>query len=407
MISFLTGVRAKLAVATSLTQLTNFLVLLVAKTALTETDFKFLLVQLSIAGIIGVVASMRLEVLIFQKFERETYAGILTPTFFIAITIAVSFLCVAAIDRITTSSLTLSFLTIPILVGLAISSVQNFIFVQAKRLHLLLATRFAQATASIILIIGIMNSDLLNSGDRILFVLGLSVALPSTISLIYYVWCIPSGHVASPKFYFPDLKTAKRATWLTASTGVNSAYLNIPLLFAAATQTASFVADFGLFMRALAAPVTLVGQVTGRLFLADALKWSITSKRQPSILIRLISRAMAESVGFYIVVASALICLLWLLREPLLLTHFTLIYYLFAAAMGQSAINPVSQVRVPLREERIFLALDIARLSCLSLGLYLLAPLLSLELSFAIISLVLYSAYTGFIFQRVLRLPSL
>jgi hypothetical protein len=190
---------------------------------------------------------------------------------------------------------------------------------------------------------------------------------------------------------------------LTLSTGVNSVYVNMPLLAAAATQSAGFVADFGLIMRAFTAPITLIFQVIGRLFLADAMRWSIADTRPAQTLNRLISKTMLQSVGLFLFAAPILFAALYLFRAELNFSHLDIAPFLFAAALGQCAINPVSQVRMPLKDEQSFLLFDIVRLLILACGLYIVATFIPFEMAFGATAVLLYTSYILFIRIRVGR----
>lgn len=404
---YLTDDRAKLALASALIQLANFVVLLVAKTAIPDADFAFLLTQLALAGIIGAIASMRFEVLVYQAHGRMTYAAILIPIFASAAVIGATFVAVELINAVGQQSLTLSALSIPMMAGLALSAIQNFAFVQVKRLNALLAARAAQTGALVLVTLAIAWGAWTPTGAEILFVAGLGYAIPSVIWLTLFILQTEPQQDDPSALYLPDLKTFGRAISLTISTGVNSVYVNLPLLVAASTQSASFVADFGLILRAFTAPITLIGQVIGRLFLADALRWSTGTEQSTAALSRMILRAMVQSVGCYLLISPILIGLLYFYRDQLNITHIELAGFLFFAALGQCAVNPVSQVRIPLGDERAFLMLDTTRLFALALGLYGLMTIVPFELAFTSMAMVLYLSYIAFILLRVSRYKAL
>jgi len=393
--------RFKLALASALIQAANFAVLLVAKITIPSADFAFLLTQLAFAGIIGAIASMRFEVLVFQTHSRMTYAAIVIPIVATAAVIPTFFASVELTNMVMGQDFTLSVLSIPMMIGLSFSAIHTFAYLQVGLLNALVAARAVQAGALVLVTLALLSGFYSPSGSTLLALIGIGYAIPSALWLVWFILQTSPSRNDPPAFYLPGLGLFKRSLSLTVSTGVNSIYVNLPLLVAYGTQSVSFVADFGLMLRAFTAPVTLIGQVIGRLFLADALRWSLLPENSTSALSRLISHAMVQSLGGYLLISPPLIGLLWLYRAELNIVHIELAAYLFVAGLGQSVVNPVSQVRVALKDERTFLIFDTLRLFTLALGLYSLAAILPYELAFMVTALCLYAAYIGFIFQRV------
>lgn len=397
----LTDDRAKLAFASALIQVTSFLVLLLAKTTISNEDFVFLLTQLALAGIIGAIASLRLEVLMYQAHRCMTRAALLAPIVATIVVIAVSYAGFSVAAAVWIKSPVLSPLAMPMLLGLALSTVLNFAFVQVQRLNLLLAVRAAQCAVLSLLMALLVARWWIPTGGEILLAIGLGYALPAVVSIARFTIQIPTNYTDFPAVNMPDWAMLRRSISLTFSTGLNSIYVNLPLLAAASTQSASFVADFGLIMRAFNAPITLIGQVIGRLFLAAAMRWAIAPVRVPSALARRISRTMAQSLGLYLLITPVLIGVLYFYREQLNFTELGIAPYLFLVGLGQCVINSVSQVRMPLSDERAFLLFDSVRLLGLAIGLYGAARLVPFEIAFAGTSLLLYASYIPFIFLRV------
>lgn len=398
---YLTDRRAKLTLASILIQLANFAVLLSAKTAMSNADFAFLLTQLAFAGILGAVSSLRFEVLVYQSHGRMVYAATMIPVTATFAAITIVFVGVEILNLMGLEPLSLSLLAIPMITGLSLSAIQNFLLVQVKEMNALLASRAVQAVGLGLLTIVQLLADWTLEGQTILLLVGLCYTLPAAASLVLFLIRSRQQSEDPPVLYLPDFEMFKRSLSLTISTGINSIYVNLPLLAASTTQSASFVADFGLIMRAVTAPVTLIGQVIGRLFLADALHWSLTPGRSAATLKHMISRAIKQSVGAYLITAPSLVSVLYLARENLNISHMDLAAFLFLAAIGQSAVNPVVQVRIALGDERAFLMLDAARLVVLAVGLYGLALVLPFEMAFTGTALVLYLSYIAFIYNRV------
>jgi hypothetical protein len=397
----LKGDKALLAYSSLLIQVANFAVLVVAKAWVVPYEFANLLTQLALAGIVGSVASMRLEVLIFHQNGRLSRAAILIPSVATALVIGLAYALYGLTAALYSGMGDASFHAIPMMVGLSLSAITNFTFVQVRQLNPLLAMRVWQGLALAALMAALASGFWGLTGEDVLLLIGLAYAFPAiAYTALAYLRHRPDVD-DPPALYLPDAPMLWRALSLSVSTGVNSVYVNMPLLAAASTQTASYVADFGLILRAFTAPITFIAQVIGRFFLADAITWSGDPERTPAVLWRMITRAMVQSVGIFVIAAAALVGLLYLFREPLNFTHLGIAPFLFLATLGQCAINPVSQVRIPINDEHMFLLFDSLRLVLLSVGLFALSQLLPFEVAFGLTAVVLYTGYIGFIRHRI------
>lgn len=397
----LKGDKALLAYSSLLIQVANFAVLVVAKAWVVPYEFANLLTQLALAGIVGSVASMRLEVLIFHQNGRLSRAAILIPSVATALVIGLAYALYGLTAALYSGMGDASFHAIPMMVGLSLSAITNFTFVQVRQLNPLLAMRVWQGLALAALMAALASGFWGLTGEDVLLLIGLAYAFPAiAYTALAYLRHRPDVD-DPPALYLPDAPMLWRALSLSVSTGVNSVYVNMPLLAAASTQTASYVADFGLILRAFTAPITFIAQVIGRFFLADAITWSGDPERTPAVLWRMITRAMVQSVGIFVIAAAALVGLLYLFREPLNFTHLGIAPFLFLATLGQCAINPVSQVRIPINDEHMFLLFDSLRLVLLSVGLFALSQVLPFEVAFGLTAVVLYTGYIGFIRHRI------
>jgi hypothetical protein len=347
---------------------------------------------------------MRLEVLIFHQNGRLSHAAILVPIVAMALVIGLAYAIYGLTAALFAGIGDASFHAIPMMIGLSLSAVTNFTFVQVRQLNPLLAMRVWQGLALAALMAALASGFWDMTGEDVLLLIGLAYAFPAiAYTALAYLRHRPEAH-DPPALYLPDARMLRRALSLSVSTGVNSVYINMPLLAAASTQTASYVADFGLILRAFTAPITFIAQVIGRFFLADAITWSGDPERTPAVLWRMITRAMVQSVGIFVIAAAALVGLLYLFREPLNFTHLGIAPFLFLATLGQCAINPVSQVRIPINDEHTFLLFDSLRLVVLSVGLFALSQVLPFEVAFGLTAVVLYTGYIGFIRHRIARL---
>ena len=381
----------------------NLLVLLVAKATISEADFAFVLTNLAFAGIIGSVATMRLEVLVFQAQGITTYSAALLPSIAIGTVIVASYLANAIFAQIGAASLELSASAIPMIIGLGLSAILAFLFVQDKQLNALLAMRVVQAGMLALLVVALFARIGNLGGEKVLLFIGIGYAAPAFVGLIYVLIQVAPKRAADQPMFAPSYAMVKRSGLLTASTGVNSVYVNLPILAAAATQSAGFVADFGMIMRMFTAPITLIFQVFGRLFLAESIRWSLAKDKAMSALSRLVSKTMARSVVAYACIAPILLGVLFLFRTELDITNLAIAPFLFMAALGQCAINPVSQVRISLNDETAFLFFDFLRLVVLAVGLFVLASAIAFEIAFGLTALSLYTAYIFFIRFRIAR----
>lgn len=399
----LRGDQAKLGYASILIQVANFAVLLIAKAQISADEFAFLLTQLAIAGIVGAIATMRFEILIYQKVGRLTRAAALVPLAAAVGVIALAYLAAGIAALWGGDGTTLSLLSIPMMLGLGLSLAQSFLFVQVKRINLLLASRGCQAIG-LSLLTAVMAAGLWDlSGRAVLLTTGICYMVPALFWSAYHLAGFKPEPNDPPSLFIPEWSLIKRSLSLTVSTGVNAFYVNLPLLFAAATQTTSFVADFGLILRCFTAPVTFIRQVFGQLFLAEAIGWSTAPVRNPAILRRMVTKTILRSVGLYLLLAPFLAAILYFNLDALRITNFHIIPYLALAVLGQCAINPVSQVRIPLSDERAFLWFDATRLIGLWSGLFILSALVPFELAFGLTALALYASYILFIDRRIAR----
>lgn len=169
----LKGNKAKLGLATALIQAANFAILVVAKVQISVDDFAFLLTQLAVAGIVGAVATLRFEVLIFQAHGRMTYAAAYIAMAAAAVVVGVfvaatSLLAASGFDRLVTSAF-----AIPMMLGLGLSAAQSFLFIQVGEMTRLLMTRACQAAA-----LGLLTAALIldlweMQGEDVLLLIGL------------------------------------------------------------------------------------------------------------------------------------------------------------------------------------------------------------------------------------------
>lgn len=393
----------QLTVASALIQFVNFALLLIAKVSLSDEGFTFLLSQLAISGVIGAVASMRLEVLLFQEHKKIVRASLVVPfaaiVLFCIFSYALSEIAILSGLRLGD----LSILAVPMILGLALSEVQSFIFVQIRRLNLLLKVRMIQA-ALMVGVISVLLSGLWRSTEQgLLFAIGVCYALPALVFHIRFALSIERNDADPPLLYAPAFSVLKKAASLSFSTGLTSVAVNLPVLAATATQSPSFAADFGLIRRAFTAPVTLIAAVFGRLFLADAMRWAISENRSVKDLRRSIIFCMTQSALIYSALALVLSGVLFVFREPLNLTNFHIAMYLFVASLFQSVVNPISRVRTALDDEGIFLAFDIVRLVILCVGLFGLSMLIPFEQAFGFTAVLTYALMIWLVFYRVRR----
>mgnify|MGYP006219570709 CR=1 FL=1 len=77
------------------------------------------------------------------------------------------------------------------------------------------------------------------TGEDVLLLIGLAYAFPAiAYTALAYLRHRPEAH-DPPALYLPDAWMLRRALSLSVSTGVNSVYINMPLLAAASTHSHS------------------------------------------------------------------------------------------------------------------------------------------------------------------------
>lgn len=393
--------KVKIGIATISVQGANLALLYFAKVLFSDSIFTFYLTQVAFAGIIGAIATMRFELLIYQKLGRMSIAAALMPFAFAVIVTVISIPLVIALRRLGINLPEISPWALLLLLSIGISTATDFLFVQARQITLLLLSRMCQAIG-LASIAGMLLFQIgLTDPETLLLVQGLAMSLPVLIWILFYFAKYLSAECRQPVMLIPEIQLWQRSFFLTSSTGVNAVYINIPILLSAATQSASFTADLGLILRFLTGPVTFVRQIYGQLFLASALEWSKSVGKKTIVLRKMITKVRNKAGISYIILSIPIVLFLIIGRNHSNIQHIEILPWLYITSLSQSLINPISQVRSVLEDEKNFLFFDTFRMLILFLTLYLLPSYLGFEIVFGTISCSLYLAYGLFISKRV------
>jgi len=382
-------------------QMANFLLLFIAKDKLSDAEFTIFLVQAAIAGVLNSLATLRIEVIVFQKYNRLTLAGVYTP--FVAALIITGLSYGGALIMQATFGLKniLSPWTSLLIVGGALAAAQDFIFVQCKRVNLLVVARVFQGVLIIILCVAINTGNLILTGGQVVGLQGLAMIITVLIVLGGFCYSRRGILVGDAPLLKPDREMLTRASSLSGSAMVNSLFTNLPILGAGAILTVTSAADFGFIMRVISAPVTLIKNVNGKIFLRQSLEWQARSNAKISELRKIIRQTMFQGVIIFIVLATLLLAGVCIYEKETIYRNFSVVIYLLIANLLRAAISPISQVRVALKDEIVFGTFDILRVAILAATLFSVGYLFSYEAVFGFASLGLYTTYVVFIELRL------
>ena len=400
----LSGGKANIALATISVQIANFAMLFFAKGAMTDEAFAFYITQTAAAGIIGAFATLRLEMLIYKHFARMTIAAILVPFATAILIVGLSLLIMLGLKTWVAAMPDVTYWAGLLMLGIGMSTAADFLLIQKRQLHLMLASRLFQAaglaTIALILAFDVRNMN----GTQLLIAQGAVMLTPPLLWLSVYSAGLAREGDAAPYFLRPSRDLLWRSGAISGSTVVNALYVNLPLLIASATQSAAFTADFGLISRFLTGPVRFIRQVFGQPSLAGAFDWAHERGAKTSQLAGMIWRTVGQSASAYAIVGGGICAFLIIAPHSANLRDASMVPWLFIAVMGQSAISPVSQVRTVVGDEGWFLAYDIMRVVILVAALTTLAMTFRFDIVFGIVSCALYLSYLGFIRRRIARM---
>lgn len=371
----------------------SFVTLVILKPLLTADNFAFFITQLSLASIIGSIATLRFEILLFQdrgKVDRETLLTIFVITLIVLSTCAL----LAGVGlRIFGGELKISSWSFILSAGFGLIEAQSFLCVQMNRMLELVITRAVQAallgSSALLVWFGLVQ-------EAFFGIYSLAVTIPLVI------WLAIAVGQAAGRFalHAPSVVLWKRSVALTLSVLVNTVYANIAVILASATQPASFVADFGFIMRLLTGPITLIRQAYGHTYLADAFRLEREFNGPSDEMWDLTKSAIKRSILAYCIILVGVIASLLLFNRVLNISRISMIPILSFVTIGQVGINTVANVRSPIKRESAFLKLDFARVVILACALSL-GSWISFDILFSVVSTVLYGYYVIFIRNQI------
>lgn len=390
-----------IGISSALIQGATFFLIYVFKSELNETNFVYVITQLSWAGIIASIAGLRLEILLFQSLGTITRGVVIVP--FVAVVLTV--LVVSAFDYAVAAALVhppfLLVDTIWVCMGLAFQEIQGFFCVQQGKWKSLLVTRAAQALAltgfSLLLILEIIDTD----GAFALRSYGLMLILPSLVWLGFFYSSTPRSPMGALR---TSLGTAifRRGTILSGSVLVNALYVNVPVLVASFTQTVSFAADFGFILKILTGPVTLIRQVFGQIFMARCLAIDFSASNAMQLVRSYMTRTVFRSAAAYLLIMTVLIPLLVVFKDRAKIENISMVFVLVLAVAAQCMVNPIASMRILFQGELEFFLIDILR-SMILTGVLFVPLNIDYSIKFTIISTCLYFWYLAYSYRRLRR----
>lgn len=382
-----------MALASLTLQGASFIMIFMYKSSMTGVAFSNIIVQISWAAVVGSICTFRLEILLPQRdrgFKKETFIAMGGTAL---ITIIVSSLIAAAYFRMTRSSGSLVIAASFLALGFGLTEAQYFVSAHTARFRLLLLTRFFQAA-------GIITSGFLayfHQSELVVFwAYALAFALPVLLWLFQMVYTTP-GNIC---FELPDRFLFFRGAALNLSTVINSVYANAPVLIAASTQPAAFVADFGFVMKILTGPISLIRQAVGQSYLSRSLSLTAEPSSARHNLMRITLKALAKSTSLYLIIISLLGLAIFIRRDQFHISHPGIFAWLSCITVLQVGVNTIAGVRTPLHIERRLLIFDAIRVCFLLLILTMMARSAFLP-TLSITSSSLYFAYLMIILSYV------
>lgn len=382
-----------LAFGSLIFQGSSLVTLILLKPLLPSDEFAFFITQISLASIVGSIATLRFEILLFQdrgKVDRQTLLTVFVVTLII---LSACGLLAGVGSKLFGRALTISPWSFVLAAGFGLIEAQTFLCVQMNRTLELVVTRAVQASllggTALMAFSGLVK-------EAFFVIYSLDVTMPLIIWLM-----IAMGRESGPFALHPQSAILwKRSIALTLSVLVNTVYTNIAVILASATQPASFVADFGIIMRLLTGPITLIRQAYGHTYLADAFRLERESEAPAEKIWDITTRAIKRSIALYCFILSIVMLALLVFHDRLNISYIWMIPILSFATIGQAGINTVAGVRSPIRREGAFLKLDCTRVAILTAAL-LLIRWLRFDIIFSLVSALLYLYYLFFMREQI------
>ncbi|WCE68578.1 hypothetical protein PL335_17180 (plasmid) [Sulfitobacter faviae] len=384
----------QLAVGSATFQGASFVIVLLAKYAFHAEGFAAFVTQVAWASILGAVATFRLEVILVQERQTVDRPVLLVPLSVAFMSLAIFGAVAFGISIPLGGNGPIEMMTLLLALGFALHEAQSFLCVRMERVLHLLATRAVQGfligATGLAAFLGWL------SPTETFRAFALSVTCPLLIW-----WGIGFIRASgTTTFTLPDAKTWARGSFATVSSILNAAYVNVPILIAAATQNTALVADFGFLMKLLTGPLTLVRQAFGQTFLSKSLTIDSSHDGAQNRLMTLLLHTIKLALTSYGAILVLMVALVWIGDDVFSIHQPNMIFWLALATIPQAMINPVASIRTTLRRENTFFLYDTFRLLILTVALIL--PIgLAFHVTFSLVSSALYLLYWMFILQQI------
>ena len=385
-------------------QLSSYLFLLWLKSNVTATGFVDFVSFIALSGIFGSILTFRSEVVVVQQEKALTLRTVIVP-----LSLAISFLVViSVVDYLLVVlgvlSTQLNFSIYIMAFGVGLLGLSDFIAIRIGLNWLVLLNKVI-ISVCLVGIALLYSTEFINSVSSIK-TLYFSSYVGSTMCCLVGMVLFSRSSFTSRSAGKIDLRSmASRGSLLSVNTLVNSLFVSCPLLLAAAVLPAGVSADFALLQRTLTGPTTFIRQSYGQLFLKRLLEWDNSGDLLRNKVQALTQRTMKQAGKVYVILVTPLVVIVGILSGYLEVENFNLVFFLIPAFLAQSVVNPLSQIRIVLNQEKQFLLFDIARVTTLLLVLFLVPPSLFVA-AFGLTVCLTYLVYVRFILNRVQQISA-
>ncbi len=378
--------RASLGTSTVVTQFSMLAFLFALKLTMTSGNFAAFLVTMSIASIVGTVASLRSEVLITQADGCVYKRTLLWPVLIAFAVIALFWVAHRVIDIKFATDVTL--FTLILAIGFAIQSICQFVQIQEARFSQLLMTRLGQAT-----MLALTATAAFTGMRSDWTVWGFAFAMITPSALWTILWLLQKHTPDAPPYYF-KASHLRRSGILSLTLLVNTTAINIPIILCVATQPSSYAADFGLLLKIFGAAMTLASAMFGQLFMADNIRRNISEPDEAQAIRRSMHSTSVRALTFVSVISLAFIPAVFFIADifPNFLGHPYLALAIAIAVIAQSGFSPVSAIGEIGKLENSFLVFYLLRIALLY-GLLSASLPIDFATLFGCINLVIYSVF--------------
>lgn len=378
-------------------QVATYFLLFAFKGALTDVEYVVAMAQIAIFSIVGSVASLRLEMLLFQERGGIDRRGVVVPLLVAVAILALAYAGLKGLAAVWPGQMPVAAAALPLGLAFALQDIQNFLCVQTARWRDLLTTRLAQAGLLVaVSLIGGMGGQI-TSGTALVLAYGLALLVPSLLWMARFGRGLPHEPLANPALNWPRL--LRRSLPMTLSQLINSAYVNLAGLIAIAQLPAAQAADFNFIARLATGPVTLIRQVSGQLFLARALQLDQIGKATAPRIHAMMAAVAVKSTLAYLAAAVLIAGFLFVAHDAAQISHPEMLVPLLFAAGAQCVAGQLTLIRVVLRDEFAFMLAEVARITAM-LAILLSFVAIPYHWRLGIGSGLIYLGYCAFVWLR-------